>query len=74
MFPAPACRRAPQVVFAVVGAVAYLLLPADLIPESVFGVLGLVDDFLVAACAVLFVAGTVHAFIVNRMGIAAGPL
>ena len=34
-------------------AIAYMVLPVDLIPEAALGVLGLVDDVLVIACALV---------------------
>ena len=45
-----------RIVFVLLSALAYLLSPFDLIPESVFGVVGLVDDLLyIAVC--LFIVG-----------------
>ncbi len=40
----------------IIGLIAYVLSPFDIIPESVFGVIGLVDDFLLIVI-VLFVLG-----------------
>lgn len=39
----------------IVAVVAYVLSPFDILPESLLGLFGLVDDFLVVLCAALSV-------------------
>jgi RING finger protein 170 len=52
-----------RLVAAFVGGVVYLLLPLDLIPESIFGVVGLVDDlFVVVLCAIVLIVLLRRAF------------
>lgn len=54
-----------HVCLAVLGAALYLLSPLDVIPEAAFGVLGLLDDCLIIAIALLFIAHIYRAFVVR---------
>ena len=48
--------RSTRLVVAICSSFLYLLSPFDLVPEAVFGALGLLDDLAVMACALLFTA------------------
>ncbi len=48
------------------GALAYTVLPVDLIPEALFGVFGLLDDFLVWVGVAVMVALALHQQVVMQ--------
>ncbi|HEY0814904.1 MAG TPA: YkvA family protein [Pseudonocardia sp.] len=54
-------RIPPRGVFAMGAAAIYLISPIDLVPEAIFGPLGLVDDAGVLAAVALFVYKLVKA-------------
>uniref|UniRef100_A0A7S3NCB6 DUF1232 domain-containing protein n=1 Tax=Euplotes harpa TaxID=151035 RepID=A0A7S3NCB6_9SPIT len=39
-----------------IGAVVYILSPLDLLPESVFGLIGLTDDILIFVATLVFIS------------------
>ena len=41
----------------------YAILPVDLVPETIFGVIGLVDDIIVQLCVALFIAYSFRAML-----------
>ncbi len=43
----------------------YLISPLDLVPELMFGIVGLIDDVLAIVLMVLYVAGQYRAYVVN---------
>ncbi len=45
-----------RAILLVVGMVAYVLSPFDLIPEAIFGVIGLIDDVLLAVIVLFSIA------------------
>ncbi|CAG0890327.1 unnamed protein product [Darwinula stevensoni] len=45
-----------RLVMCTVGAVFYLISPLDVIPESVFGLLGIVDDIFVAFLFAIYIS------------------
>ena len=51
--------------FLVVIAVVYLVSPLDLIPELVFGIVGLIDDVLVVVGVVMYIVEQYRSFVVN---------
>ena len=53
-----------RVVLIAVASLAYLLAPFDLLPEAVFGVVGLIDDVLVLAVGLAAVLGALRSFLV----------
>jgi len=57
----PAAERAK-----LAGALAYFILPADLIPELIAGPAGYVDDVALAAYVVSFIAKTVDPVVIRR--------
>jgi len=48
------------------GALVYTVLPVDLIPEALFGVFGLLDDFLVWVGVAVMVALAFHQQVINQ--------
>jgi uncharacterized membrane protein YkvA (DUF1232 family) len=54
-------RVPPRGVFAMLGALAYLALPIDVVPEALLGPLGLVDDTGVVAAVGIWVYRLVKA-------------
>ena len=54
-------RIPPRGVFAMFGALAYLALPVDVVPEALLGPLGLVDDTGVVAAVSIWVYRLVKA-------------
>jgi uncharacterized membrane protein YkvA (DUF1232 family) len=54
-------RIPPRGVFAMLGALAYLALPVDVVPEALLGPLGLVDDTGVLAGVAIWVYRLVKA-------------
>jgi RING finger protein 170 len=47
-------------------AVIYLLSPFDLIPESVYGIIGIVDDFCILLLLAIYVSVFYRQFVTNR--------
>jgi uncharacterized membrane protein YkvA (DUF1232 family) len=54
-------RLPPRGLIAMGGAALYLISPIDVVPEAIFGPLGLIDDAGVTAAVVLFVYKLVKA-------------
>jgi len=52
--------------FYIICFAVYFLSPIDLIPELIFGVFGLVDDFLVGIYAVVGISSAFYSFLVER--------
>eukprot|EP00052_Salpingoeca_macrocollata_P032197 m.324480 g.324480 ORF g.324480 m.324480 type:complete len:216 (+) comp33501_c0_seq1:51-698(+) len=47
-------------------AVLYTLLPVDLLPEAILGVLGLLDDLIIVLAALLYVGSLYRSFVLQR--------
>ena len=47
--------------------ILYLLLPLDILPEAVFGVVGLLDDFLIMAGALIYITLIYRAHVTNTL-------
>ena len=45
-----------QVVLAVIACVLYICLPFDIIPESVYGVVGIVDDIIILVTVLVYLS------------------
>jgi len=60
----PVCSKFYLLALAV-AVIIYLVSPVDLIPEIVFGIIGLVDDILICVTVVLYSASYYRNFIVN---------
>jgi RING finger protein 170 len=50
----------------IVIAICYLLSPFDLIPESVYGIVGIVDDFCILFLLAIYVSIFYRQFVTNR--------
>lgn len=61
----PICSKLHLLVLAVV-LVFYLLSPIDLIPEMIFGIFGLIDDFVAIVYMLLYAAGMYRAYVANQ--------
>ena len=46
--------------------IVYLLSPLDLLPEAVFGVIGLLDDVIIIIGTLVYIAIVYRAFITER--------
>lgn len=55
-----------RIVFCFIAAIMYLVSPLDIIPEAVFGLLGLLDDFLVILVIALYVSIIYRRFLATR--------
>lgn len=55
-----------RTILVVVLVMAYLLSPYDLIPESVFGIVGLLDDVVFVLFALVVLAALFREFILRR--------
>ncbi len=44
----------------------YLISPIDLIPECIFGIVGLIDDLIVLGIMLLFISNIFYNFLANR--------
>jgi len=51
--------------FLVVIAILYLVSPVDLIPEIMFGIIGLTDDVLVVVGVLVYILEQYRSFVVN---------
>ena len=56
-----------RVVVILLGLLIYVISPLDILPESVFGIFGLLDDFLVAVFLLCLLGNMYRAFIINRV-------
>ncbi len=50
----------------IVGGIAYLVSPFDIIPEAIFGVIGLVDDILIILMVIYYIAQQFRRILINR--------
>jgi uncharacterized membrane protein YkvA (DUF1232 family) len=50
----------------IIGALIYLWLPYDLIPESVYGFVGLVDDVGVVCAVLMYIAYYTYSIVVRQ--------
>ncbi|KAK9073475.1 hypothetical protein SSX86_007799 [Deinandra increscens subsp. villosa] len=57
-----------RVYLALISTAIYVLSPVDIIPEALFGVLGLLDDFIIALIFFLHVGTLYRAILVGRYG------
>lgn len=55
-----------RIILCLVAALLYLLLPFDILPESVFGILGYLDDLLVLLLLAVYVSIIYRNFVANR--------
>lgn len=55
-----------RVLICFMAAIMYLISPLDLIPEAVFGILGLLDDLFIVLLLALYVAMIYRQFLANR--------
>ena len=60
-------RRLLVLLGAVLGALLYLFLPDDILPESSLGVIGMLDDVMVVVGALLVVGGIIRSAVSQRM-------
>ncbi|ONI35815.1 hypothetical protein PRUPE_1G555800 [Prunus persica] len=61
-------RRMAQICFAMILLAIYLVSPVDLIPEAMFGLLGYVDDFIVALVILFNLAAISRSILYHRHG------
>lgn len=54
-----------QVIVAIVGAILYLLLPYDIFPEQVFGLIGFLDDILIMATVLVYLSYLYRAIVIE---------
>jgi len=54
-----------QVITAIVGAILYLLLPYDIFPEQVFGIIGFLDDILIMATVLVYLSYLYRAIVIE---------
>ncbi|KAJ0976913.1 hypothetical protein J5N97_012387 [Dioscorea zingiberensis] len=57
-----------RMIFAMLLSVIYVLSPVDIVPEGVFGFIGLVDDFLILLIVFLHVAAIYRSVLLYRHG------
>ncbi|KAJ9562531.1 hypothetical protein OSB04_007691 [Centaurea solstitialis] len=57
-----------RVYLALLSTAIYVLSPVDIIPEALFGILGLLDDFIIALIFFLHVGTLYRAILVRRYG------
>ena len=55
-----------RIVLCFVAAIMYLISPLDIIPEAVFGIIGLIDDFFVVLVLALYVTIIYRRFLANQ--------
>lgn len=55
-----------RVIFFIVIAVTYLLSPFDILPESVYGIIGLLDDILIFFFVAIYISIIFRQYIANR--------
>lgn len=55
-----------RIVICFMAAIMYLISPLDLIPEAVFGVLGLLDDMFVVLLLAIYVTMIYRRFLADR--------
>ena len=55
-----------RIILCLFAALLYLLLPFDLLPEAVFGILGYLDDILVVLLLTVYVTVIYRNFVANR--------
>ena len=55
-----------RVLICFMAAIMYLISPLDLIPEAVFGILGLLDDVFIVLLLALYVTMIYRQFLANR--------
>lgn len=55
-----------RIVLCFVAAIMYLISPLDMIPEAVFGILGLLDDVFVVLLLAIYVSMIYRRFLANR--------
>lgn len=55
-----------RIVICFMAAIMYLISPLDLIPEAVFGVLGLLDDVFVVLLLAIYVTMIYRRFLADR--------
>ena len=55
-----------RVLICFMAAIMYLISPLDLIPEAVFGILGLLDDLFIVLLLALYVTMIYRQFLANR--------
>jgi len=54
-----------QVIVAIIGAILYLLLPYDIFPEQVFGMVGFLDDLLIMATVLVYLSYLYRAIVIE---------
>lgn len=52
--------------YVLVALILYILIPFDIVPETVFGILGLVDDILIVFILVFYVTFMYRAALTER--------
>ncbi|KAH7681017.1 RING finger protein 170 [Dioscorea alata] len=57
-----------RMIFAIVLSTIYVLSPVDIVPEAVFGFIGLLDDFLILLIVFLHVAAIYRSVLLYRHG------
>lgn len=57
-----------RVYFAMLTSIIYIVSPVDIIPEGVVGILGLLDDFIIAFICFLHIAAIYRSVLVHRHG------
>ena len=55
-----------RIVFWFAAAILYLVSPMDILPEAVFGVLGLLDDVLIFSIILIYIAEIYRQAVVRR--------
>jgi RING finger protein 170 len=55
-----------RIILCFLAAALYFISPLDLIPESVFGFLGLVDDVLIVLLLLVYVTEAYRQYVANR--------
>lgn len=55
-----------RIIFLIIVVIFYVISPLDLIPEAVFGFLGLVDDLLVILMVIVYASMIYRQVVLNR--------
>lgn len=55
-----------RIVLCFIAAIMYLISPLDMIPEAIFGLLGLLDDIFVVILLAVYVTIIYRRFLANR--------
>lgn len=55
-----------RIILCFLAAALYFVSPLDIIPESVFGFLGLLDDFLIVLLLLVYITEAYRQYVANR--------